>query len=106
MEITIEESQRQAEILKVIQSHFLLLDAGYLQEAHHQMSATLSQRQSAFILNPRPMIAMEQSDLEAAKLKQLKIYIEASKNLQQIINAEQVLAKARMNENIMWDMFK
>ena len=105
MELSYEQSQEQAVHLKTIQAALMKMDVTYLEEAFKQMEEQHSMRASAMILDPNPFTALERNDLEAAKLKQLELYLEAAKNLQEIANAELKVMQAKAHSQDLGKMF-
>lgn len=105
IEITLEKSIEQAEIIKRVQEAMKEFDVEYLEAAYEKMKENHSHRESAMILDPNPHTALQRSDLEAIKLKQMRYYLDAAKNLNNIIKAEVDLALAKRQSETIGKMF-
>lgn len=101
-----QESQNQAVYLKAIQTNLLAMDVEYLESALKVMEENTSWQESAMILNPDPHTAIGKVDLNRAKNRQLRLYVEAAKNLTNIMEAEMKLQQARTNSNRLEDLFR
>lgn len=106
MEITLEKSQEQADIITQMQGLALMLDLEYLEQAYKEMKDAHSWRDSAMILSPNPRLTMDKQDLESVKLEQLKCYLELAKNTKALLEAEMDFARKRFNSNKLEDLFK
>ena len=105
MELTHEQSVKQAEILKRIQDAMKELDVDYLQEAITQMNDSNSFREAGLIMAPNPSMQMAKNDLNAIKLKQLRLYVDAAMNLQEIAVAEIKVHASHSNSDILRNIF-
>lgn len=91
------ETLTLAHQIKGIQDIIKEIDVDYLTKALEEMRANHSKKDAMMVLNPSPFTATHQSDLEAAKLKQLALYLECATNLNTIREAEDKLKTAQAN---------
>lgn len=105
MEFTLEKSKEEAEKLKMLQFHALMIDEDYLKEALKEMRANHSMRDSMAILNPNPFSHHEQQDLNEAKLNQLELIIKLKQNITEINKLSDKLKGAKKHEDDMKHLF-
>jgi hypothetical protein len=104
--LTYEKSLEAAKVIKEMNLLALQLDIDYLTKALEEMQENHSRRDSMAVLNPNPFSHFEKQDLYAAKLKQLELMIELSKNTQVIIECEKKLVAAKSNESNLNQLFE
>lgn len=105
MNLTYEESVEAARPIKAIAELSRTLNVEYLRECVSQMKDGHSFRESAMILNSSPFTAIEQGDLEAAKIKGLELMIELAENQNEILKKTIQLSKAKNNSAELSRMF-
>lgn len=95
----------EAAKLKFLQLEVVNLDVELLKKALAEMKEDHCRKDSLMIFNPRPMLHSAKQDLDAAKIKQLSLWIELAENSKEIIAAERNLIQAKQNENQINQMF-
>ena len=105
MEYTIEKSKEEAEKLKMLQFHALMIDDEYLKAALKDMRKNHSMRDSMAILNPNPFSHHDQQELNEAKLNQLELIIKLKENITTINKLSDNLNRAKKHENEMKNFF-
>lgn len=86
MELSYEESVEAAKPIRKMAETARELNVEYLTQAVADMKKNHSLRDAAMILNPNPHTAIEQSNLEAAKIKGLELMLELAKNQNEIFD--------------------
>lgn len=98
-ELSHEASLEQAAIIRMVMTNVKMLDVEYLTLALSDMRKNHSMRKSAMVLNPSPLTAIEQSELEEAKLKQLELMLALAVNLLNIAEKQVKLQAAKSSSN-------
>lgn len=83
-----EQSVVEAKKIKKLQEIAIQLDVEFLKTALVDMRSQHSHRDAMAILNPNPFTHNAKQDLDAAKIKQLELYIELAENTKEIIDKE------------------
>lgn len=97
--LTLDKSVEASIPLREMSLLSLQLDAEYLKEALKQMKEAHSFRDAAAILNPNPFTHNQQQDLNAAKMKQLDLFLQLAENTKNIMKCTQALATANQNSS-------
>lgn len=102
---TLERSVHAAIPLRVMSEQCLLLDVEYLTDALKALKEQHNFRDSAAILSPSPLTHNDRQELDAAKIKQLELFLELAGQLKEIIRLQNNLSKVTENEAMLKSMF-
>lgn len=104
-ELSYEKSLEAAAPLKQMMDIAATLDVEYLTQALEEMRKRHSFLDSAIVLNPSPMTAIEQQDLSAAKIDQLDLMLKLASNHKRIVDLSIKLGHAKVRSNQLRSMF-
>lgn len=91
--------------LKIIVEAVEKIEVSTLEEAYEKMRSQHSFRESAMVLSPNPFTAIDVSNLEASKLKTMKLILELRKNRDEVKQLTMLLAVAKSNESKLGEIF-
>lgn len=104
-DLTYEKSLEAAKPVKEMAELARTLDVEYLTDALNAMKENHSFRDSAMILNPNPHTAIEQQELNAAKIEGLELMLKLAKNQEKILSLTVKLEGAKRNSQELAKMF-
>lgn len=105
MKLSEEQSQVQAEIIKVIMLHLELLNGEYLQDALKELENHISFSKSAMVINPAPFTAIPLVEFNEALNTQLDLLLKLKAQGKVIQEKKKVLLESKHSEEILKGVF-
>jgi len=103
--ITLEKSTEEAKKITDVLTIIRTLDLEYLKVAMEDMNKNHAFKENASILSPNPVLQLDLNELEAVKLKTLKLLLDLAQNQEDIKAATLKFEQAKRNSRDLSRMF-